>query len=150
MPSRQSPRRGSPGKGGLAKALLSIGAEKDSVERLTSTKRINDLIIPIYWKDGLVSSVRPLWLVKLPEFLKSFEAEFPDGEVRWDGAFEGNDPAMGDVALRVFFNYQEDDQGDHWSPPPTLLEEESYYRMLSRGAYKGAKPVSAAKIVHER
>ncbi|MDA4133551.1 MAG: hypothetical protein OK454_10590, partial [Thaumarchaeota archaeon] len=57
-------------------------------------------------------------------------------------------PAAGDIALRVYFNYQEDDQGDHWSPPPTLLEEESYYRMLARAFYKGKKPVPVSKVVH--
>ena len=138
----------SPGPEGLQKALLSVGADQQSAERLVSSKKVSELVIPIYWKDGLVSSVRPLWLVRLPEFLKSFQKEFPDGQVRWDPDYQSNDPTSGDTALRVYFNYQEDDQGDHWSPPPTLLEEESYYRMLARAAFKGKKSVSASKVVH--
>jgi hypothetical protein len=138
----------SSGSEGLRKALLSVGSDKDSVDRLISSKVIDDVVIPIYWKDGLVSTVRPMWLVGLPGFLKSFEKEFPDGQVRWDHDYESSDPAAGDVALRVYFNYQEDDQGDHWSPPPTLLEEESYYRMLARSFYKGKKPVPVSKVVH--
>jgi hypothetical protein len=133
---------------GLRKSLLSVGVDKDSVERLTSSKTLDDIIIPIYWRDGLVSNSHPLWLVKLPEFLRSFEKEFPDGQVRWHDEYEGSDPALGDVALRIYFNYQEDDQGDHWSPPPTLLEEESYRRMLARCAYKGKRPIPASRVVH--
>jgi hypothetical protein len=134
----------------LRKTLLSVGADKGSVDKLVSSKTLNDIVIPIYWKDGLVSSSRPFSLVKLPEFMKSFEKEFPDGQVRWDQDYESNDAASGDIALRVYFNYQEDDQGDHWSPPPTLLEEESYYRMLASGEFKGKKSVSASKVVHGR
>ncbi len=134
----------------LRKALLSVGADKKSVEKLVSSSAIDDVVISIYWRDGLVSSIRPLWLVKLPEFLKSFEKEFPDGQVDWDQDYGTGGPGFEDIALRVYFNYQEDDQGDHWSPPPTLLEEESYYRMLARAAFKGKKPVSASKIIHGR
>lgn len=111
---------------------------------------IDDVVIPIYWKDGLVSSVRPFWLVRLPEFLRSFEKEFPDGQVDWDRDYGTGGPGFEDIALRVYFNYQEDDQGDHWSPPPTLLEEESYYRMLARASFKGKKSVSASKVIHGR
>jgi hypothetical protein len=136
------------GPSGLRKALLSVGADRDSVERLGSSKTLDEVVIPIYWKDGLVSSVRPLWLVKLPEFLKNFEKEFPDGQVRWDQDYNSSDPSSGDIALRVYFNYQEDDQGDHWSPPPTLLEEESYYRMLGKSSFKGKKSISASRVVH--
>lgn len=134
----------------LRKALLSTGADKESVEKLVSSGAVDNVVIPIYWKDGLVSSVRPLWLVRLPEFLKSFEKEFPDGQVDWDKDYGTGGPGFEDVALRVYFNYQEDDQGDHWSPPPTLLEEESYYRMLARAAFKGKKSVSASKVIRGR
>ncbi len=140
----------SSGSDNLRKSLLSVGADKSSVEKLVSSKSLNDIVIPIYWKDGLVSSSRPFSLVKLPEFLKSFGKEFPDGQVRWDQDYESNNAASGDIALRVYFNYQEDDQGDHWSPPPTLLEEESYHRMLASGEFKGKKPVSASKVIHGR
>jgi hypothetical protein len=132
----------------LGHTLLALGADEFGVKRLTSSKHLDHVVIPVYWKDGLVSSVRPLWLLKLPEFVKSFESEFPDGQIRWDQDYEGSDPFWGDIALRVYFNYQEDDQGDHWSPPPTLLEEESYYRMLSVAAFKGEKPIPAARVVH--
>jgi hypothetical protein len=134
----------------LKKALLSVGADKESVETLVSSSAIDNVVIPIYWKDGLVSSVRPLWLARLPEFLRSFRKEFPDGQVDWDKDYGTGGPGFEDIALRVYFNYQEDDQGDHWSPPPTLLEEESYYRMLARAAFKGKKSVSASKVVHGR
>jgi hypothetical protein len=136
------------GSTGLRKALLSVGADKDSVERLISSRTLEDVVVPIYWKDGLVSSVRQLWLVRLPSFLKGFQEEFPDGQVRWDQDYESDDPASGDIALRTYFNYQEDDQGDHWSPPPTLLEEESYHKMLAKASFKGKKPVPASKVVH--
>jgi hypothetical protein len=131
----------------LEKALLSIGADKVSVERLVSTKLLEDIVIPLYWKDGLVSNSHLLWLVKLPGFLRGFEEEFPDGQVRWDAHYESSDPSLGDIALRIYFNYQEDDQGDHWSPPPTLLEEESYRRMLTKATFKGEKPLPASKVV---
>jgi hypothetical protein len=132
----------------LQKALMSVGADKSSVERLISSKSLEDAVIPIYWKDGLVSSAHPFWLPKLPEFLRSFAKEFPDGQVRWDADYETNPPSSDDIALHVFFNYQEDDQGDHWSPQPTLLEEESYRRMLSNATFKGKKPMSVSAIVH--
>ena len=41
------------------------------------------------------------------------------------------------LAIRVYFNYQEDDQGDHWSPKPTAIEEQSYQKMLKRFSYTG-------------
>ena len=132
----------------LKKALLSVGADRDSVEKLVSSSSLENVVIPIYWKDGLVSSVRPFWLVKLPEFLRGFREEFPDGQINWDKDYGTGGPGFDDIALRVYFNYQEDDQGDHWSPPPTLLEEESYYRMLAKGAFKGKKSISAGRLVH--
>ncbi|MDA4132634.1 MAG: hypothetical protein OK454_05855 [Thaumarchaeota archaeon] len=58
---------------------MSVGSDKGSVDRLISSKVIDEVVIPIYWKDGLVTTVRPMWLVKLPGFLKAFEQEFPDG-----------------------------------------------------------------------
>lgn len=132
----------------LKKALLSVGADGDSVDKLVSSTSLENAVIPMYWKDGLVSSVRPFWIVKLPEFLRSFQKEFPDGQVNWDKDYGTRGPGFDDIALRIYFNYQEDDQGDHWSPPPTLLEEESYYRMLARGTFKGKKSVSVGRIVH--
>lgn len=140
----------SSGSAALGKALLSVGADKDGVEKLLSSKSLEGVVIPIYWKDGLVSSVRPLWLIKLPEFLRGFKEEFPDGQVNWDDGYGSSGPGADDVALRVYFNYQEDDQGNHWSPPPTLLEEESYYRMLARAAFKGKKQVSVGKVLRAR
>jgi len=137
-----------PGPANLRKALLSVGADKESVEKLISSKALEEVVIPLYWKDGLVSSARPFWLVKLPGFLKSFEAEFPDGQIRWDRDYESDDSAAGDIALRLYFNYQEDDHGVHWSPPPTLLEEESYHKMLAKSSFKGKKSMPASKVVH--
>lgn len=134
----------------LEKALLSAGVDKQSARSLTSSKSLDRIVIPVYWKDGLVVHSRNVWLQKLPELLRWFREEFPDGQVRWDPDFENDDPSIGDSAIRIYFNYQEDDQGDHWSPPPTLLEEESYNKMLSKVSFKGTRPVTVGKVLHAR
>lgn len=133
----------------LRKTLISIGVDKEAAKRLTASKDIERIRVPIYRKEGLASRSSPLWLIRLPEFLRSFAREFPDGEVRWDDDYEGADPAE-DVAIRVRFNVQEDDQGGRFQPPPTLLEEEAYQRMLERSSYKGTNPVPAYLVVHGR
>jgi hypothetical protein len=137
---------------GLRKSLLSLGIDKKSAEKLLASRALGKVVVPIYWKDGLVSQAHSLWVSKLPSFLKSFEKEFPDGEVRWDPDYdEQNLPGTsGDVAVRVFFNYQEDDQGNHWSPKPTAIEEQSYQRMLKRFSYKGAAPIQAHAVLQGR
>jgi len=134
----------------LLKSLLSIGVDKNSAERLVSSRDLGNAVVPIYWKDGIVSKVNSFWLQTLTEFLRSFALEFPDGQIRWDPHYRGERPEDGDMAVRVIFYYQEDDQGDHWSPRPDTLEEESYYRMLKRFTYKGDTPVSASRIIHGR
>jgi hypothetical protein len=133
----------------LRKSLLSIGVDKASVEKLIASNGLDRIIAPIYWKDGLVFHVSSLALSSLPGFLKSFEKEFPDGQVRWDRDYDETNPKDGtsDVAIRVTFSYQEDDQGDHWSPKPTLEEEESYQGMLKRHSYKGPNPVRAHAVL---
>jgi hypothetical protein len=132
----------------LRKSLLSIGVDKGSVEKLVSSSALGRVVIPLYWKDGLVSHPHPLWLSKLPNFLRSFEEEFPDGEVRWDPDYEEhNQEGSGGYAIRVFFNYQEDDEGDHWSPQPTEIEMQSYQKMLKRASYTGPRAVQASSIV---
>ncbi len=132
----------------LRKSLLSIGADKASAEKLLSSSALGRVVIPVYWKDGLVSHPNPLWLSKLPGFLRSFEKEFPDGEVRWDPDYdEHNQDGAGDYAIRIFFNYQEDDDGDHWSPKPTAIEDRSYQQMLKRSSYTGPKAVQASDIL---
>lgn len=131
----------------LSKSLLSIGVDKESVDALISSRELDRAIVPIYWKDGIVPNVSSLWLPKLPEFLWTFTREFPDGQVRWDKNFEGGKPEDGDVAIRVFFDYQEDDQGDRWAPKPTPNEEESYYRLLKLHSYKGTKPAAVYRII---
>ena len=131
----------------LHKSLVSIGTDKESARKLTASKSLQRITVPVYWKEGLESRVNSLWLVKLPEFLRSFAKEFPDGEVRWDPDYEGSDPNE-DVAIRVHFNVQEDDQGNRWQPKPTLLEEEAYQRMLDRSSYKGSRQVAAHLILH--
>ncbi len=128
-------------------ALISIGVDQESAEKLTASKSLDRIQVPIYWKEGLESRVNSLWLIKLPEFLRGFAKEFPDGEVRWDPDYESADPAD-DVAVLVRFNVQEDDQGNHWHPKPTLLEDEAYQRMIERASFKGAKPVPAHVVVH--
>jgi hypothetical protein len=136
----------------LRKSLLSLGIDMKSAEKLLASRDLGRVVVPIYWKDGLVSQAHSLRLSKLPNFLKSFEKEFPEGEVRWDPDYdernlEGN---SSDVAIRIFFNYQEDDQGDHWSPKPTAIEEQSYQRMLKRFSYKESNPVQAQTVLHGR
>jgi hypothetical protein len=130
----------------LSKSLLSIGLDASSAEKLASARGLERVVVPLYWKDGLVLNSHLLLLSKLPSFLKSFEKEFPDGEVRWDPDYEDQNPpdGSGNVAIRVFFSYQEDDQGDHWSPKPTALEEKSYGRMLERYSHKGPGAIQAS------
>ena len=137
------------GAEGLRKSLLSIGVDKKSAEKLLRSRALDRVVVPIYWKDGLELHPQTLWLSKLPNFLRSFEKEFPDGQVRWDPDYyeqnlEGN---SSDVAIRVYFNYQEDDQGDHWSPKPTAIEDKSYQRMQRRFAYAGPSAVQAHTIL---
>ena len=131
----------------LRRSLISIGVDKDIAQKLVASKSLERIVVPIYWKDGLESRSNALWLTRLPEFLRSFTKEFPDGEVRWDPDYESSDPAE-DVAIRVRFNVQEDDQGNRFHPKPTLLEEEAYQRMLERSSFKGTKPVPAHVVVH--
>jgi hypothetical protein len=133
--------------GKIHKALTSIGVDQDAAKRLTASKTLERVVVPIYWKEGLESRINSLWLIKLPEFLKSFAKEFPDGQVRWDSDYESDDPAD-DLAVLVRFNVQEDDQGNHWHPKPTLLEDEAYQRMIERSSFKGTKPVHAYQVVH--
>ena len=134
----------------LRKSLLSIGVDKSSVEELISSRELSRAIVPIYWKDGIVLKANSFWLPTLPEFLKDFTREFPDGQVRWDTDYHGEKPGDGDLAISVVFNYQGDDQGDHWSPKPDTPEEESYYRMIKRSTFKGDKAVPATRIIHGR
>ena len=68
--------------------------------------------------------------------------------MRWDRDYEGERPSDGDVAIRVYFDYQEDDQGDHWAPQPTEQQEESYYKTLRELSNKGSDTVPAYRIVH--
>ncbi len=132
----------------LREALLSVGADKKAVGRLVSSKEMERVVVPIYWKDGIVVKANFIQLLALPKLLRSFRREFPDGQVRWDPDYRGEKPGDGDVAIHIFFNYQEDDQGDHWDPKPDTPEIESYYRMIKRFSYDGDKPVSASKIIH--
>jgi len=135
---------------GLLKSLLSVGVDKKSAGKLVGSTVIDRVVVPIYWKDGLVLQAHSVWLSKLPSFLKSFEKEFPDGQVRWDPNYyeqkqEGN---SSDVAIRVYFNYQEDDDGDHWSPKPTAMEEQSYQKMLKRFSRPGTGGLQAHQVLH--
>ncbi len=131
----------------LHKSLVSIGVDREAAKSLTASRLLERIVVPVYWKEGLESQAHGLWLIKLPQFLRSFAEEFPDGEVRWDPDYESSNPAD-DLAIRVRFNIQEGDQGGRFQPKPTLLEEEAYQRMLERSSYKGAKPVPAYSVVH--
>ena len=134
----------------LRKALLSIGVEKKSAEKLLASRSLDKVVVPVYWKDGLIAQAHTLWLSKLPSFLKSFGKEFPEGQVRWDSDYDEHNPAAGSSreAIRVYFNLQEDDQGDHWSPKPTVIEEGSYRKMLERYSYVGTGALQASKVIH--
>ena len=131
----------------LHRSLTSIGAEKEVVKRLFSSKLLEHVVVPVYRKEGLASRTSSLWLMKLPDFLRGFAKEFPDGEVRWDADYEGANHAK-DVAVRVRFNVQEDDQGGRFQPKPTPLEEEAYQRMLEKSSYKGSRPVPISQVIH--
>src|SRR5277367_4674990 len=78
------------GSAALQKALLSVGTDKSSAEKLVSAGVLQDVVIPLFWKDGLVSNARSLWMIKLTDVLKEFEKEFPDGQVRWDHDYESD------------------------------------------------------------
>jgi hypothetical protein len=137
---------------GLRKSLLSIGVDEKSAAKLLASKALDRIVVPVYWKDGLVSQSHALWLSKLPNFLKSFDKEFPDGQARWDPDYDEQGP-MGNpssVAIRIHFNYQEDDDGDHWSPKPTAIEDQSYQRMLRRFSYVGTGALQAHAVLHAK
>lgn len=152
MPKSAKPAKTGANEGAtrIRKSLLSIGVDDESAEKLLSSRALERLVIPVYWKDGLVSHAHLLQLTKLPSFLGSFGREFPDGQARWDPDYEENNPqdSSSRVAVRVFFNYQEDDQGDHWSPRPTVIEDQSYQRMLKRYSYAGADAVQASAAIY--
>ncbi|HEV2390616.1 MAG TPA: hypothetical protein VGS04_07830 [Nitrososphaerales archaeon] len=152
MPKSAKPAKTGANEGAtrIRKSLLSIGVDDESAEKLLSSRALERLVIPVYWKDGLVSHAHLLQLTKLPSFLGSFGREFPDGQARWDPDYEENNPqdSSSRVAVRVFFNYQEDDQGDHWSPRPTVIEDQSYQRMLKRYSYAGAGAVQASAAIY--
>ncbi|MDA4131916.1 MAG: hypothetical protein OK454_02145 [Thaumarchaeota archaeon] len=135
---------------GLRKSLLSTGVDEKSAEKLLSSRSLERVVVPVYWKDGLTLQAHPLWLSKLPNFLKSFQKEFPEGQVRWDPDYDEQTPQgeSSRVAIRVYFDYQEDDQGHHWSPKPTEMEEQSYQRMLKRFSYVGKGALQASAILH--
>jgi hypothetical protein len=129
------------------KSLVSIGVDAAAAKKLVSSRNLESIVVGVYWKDGLATHPATLWLVRLPEFLRSFANEFPDGEVRWDPDYDGTTPAE-DVAIRVRFSVDEDDQGHHFEPKPTFLEEEAYQKMLERSSFKGTKPVPAYAVLH--
>jgi hypothetical protein len=137
---------------GLRESLLSIGVDGKSAEKLLSSRALERVVVPLYWKDGLTLQAHPLWLSKLPNFLRSFQKEFPEGQVRWDSDYDEQTPQgeSSRVAIRVYFDYQEDDQGDHWSPKPTVIEEQSYQKMLKRFSYTGIGPLQADAVLRGR
>ena len=134
----------------LRKSLLSIGVDKKSAGKLLESAVVDRVVAPIYWKDGLEMQTHSVWLSKLPNFLKSFGKEFPEGQVRWDPNFyeQKQQGTASDVAIRVYFDYQEDDDGDHWSPKPNEMEAESYQKMLKRFSYTGTRALQAHTVLH--
>lgn len=55
-----------------------------SAETLPSSRTLARLVVPVYWKDGLGAARPPPAAHEASSFLRSFEKEFPDGQVRWD------------------------------------------------------------------
>jgi hypothetical protein len=137
---------------GLRKSLLSIGVDAKSAEKLLSSRSLERIVVPVYWKDGLTLQAYPLSLSKFPNFLRSFQKEFPEGQVRWDPDYDEQTPQgeSSRVAIRVYFDYQEDDQGHHWSPKPTEIEEQSYQKMLKRSSYAGTGALQASAVIYGR
>lgn len=79
--------------------------------------------------------------------MRWFNKEFPDGLVRWDSELEVTSTGKSRPVVRVSFNYQEDDQGDHWSYRPTALEEESYHKKLHELRLKDGKKIEVRSII---
>jgi hypothetical protein len=136
----------------LRKALLSIGVDKKSAETFLKSKALDRIVVPIYWKDGLVCKEQSVALAMVPDFLRSFAKEFTDGEIRWDASYDEESPdgAKSDVAIKVCFSYSEDDDGDHWSPKPTEEELASYQKMVKASSYSGTKKVAAQSVLHPK
>ena len=131
----------------LGAVLKSVGVDKDTISKLLSSHRLESITIPLYARGAVNDEFNDLWLVKLPEFVKWFEKEFPDGLLRWDPEFE--DPTTGKArpVLRVNFNYQEDDWGDHFSYRPTPLEDEAYHKKLRALRPKNGEKVDVGSIL---
>jgi hypothetical protein len=134
-------------KNKLREALKSVGVDKDTISRLLSSRRLGRITVPLFARGTVNDEFNDLWLVRLPEFLRWFEKEFPDGLLRWDPEFE--DPTTGKArpVLRVNFNYQEDDWGDHFSYRPTSLEEEAYHKKLRELRPKNGDKVDVGSIL---
>ncbi len=101
----------------------------------------------MYSRAGLSADTHSFCLAKLPKFLGTFGEEFPNGVLRWDQNYQVESGSEGHIAIRVYFNYQEDDQGSRWSYRPTPTEEVSYHRMLSDCTYKGKRRITAHEII---
>ncbi len=117
-------------KEALKTALTSVGMDGPTISKLLSSAKLGSIVVPLLARGTAVDESNDLWVVKLPQFVRWFDKEFPDGLLRWDPEFEDTTTGMSHPVIRVSFNYQEDDQGDHWLYRPTTLEEESYHRKL--------------------
>lgn len=117
-------------KEALKTALTSVGMDGRTISKLLSSAKLGSMVVPLLARGTAADESNELWVVKLPQFVRWFNKEFPDGLLRWDPEFEDTTTGMSHPVIRVSFNYQEDDQGDHWLYRPTTLEDESYHRKL--------------------
>jgi len=146
-PGSASPQPTSEVSAKLRAALVSVGADKETISKLLSSSMLGSVVVPLYARGTVTDEFNDLWLIKLPEFVRWFTEEFPDGRVRWDSEFEDTSTGKSRPVIRVNFNYQEGDQGDHWSYRPTVLEEESYHKKLDELKYKNGKKVEVRSVI---
>ena len=146
-PERASTQPTSEASAKLSAALVSVGVDKETISKLLSSSKLGSVVVPLHARGTVTDEFNDLWLIKLPEFVRWFMKEFPDGRMRWDSEFEDTSTGKSRPVIRINFNYQEDDQGDHWSYRPTVLEEESYHKKLDELRFRDGKKVEVRSII---
>ncbi len=134
----------------LKTTLISVGIDGRTISKLLSSPKLGSIVVPLFARGTAVDESNDLWVIKLPQFVRWFNKEFPDGLLRWEPEFEDTSTGMSHPVIRVSFNYQEDDQGDHWLYRPTTLEEESYHRKLRELKVGDGEKVDARSILRGR
>jgi hypothetical protein len=130
--------------------MVSIGTDKETTSKLLASAKLGNVVVPLYARGTVTDEFNDLLLIRLPEFVRWFNKEFPDGLVRWDSEYEDTSTGKSRPVVRVSFNYQEDDQGDHWSYRPTALEEESYHKKLHELRLRDGKKIEVRTIIFGR